>query len=198
MHDNLRAIPCALVMIILLVGGCASESSQLVLTYRDPSFAGPIAFKKTMVMAIYPDGPIRRDAEDELVKLIGPERAVAASQVLTEEDRQDVDKIEAKNQSNHIDGVVTLRITDAQTQTIVVPNASKMNYSYNNRVFVSDPGTALSSTRVHVQINIYSVAEQKLIWTGVSETFDPTDTRKVIDGIAKAVGEDLRKEHLLQ
>src|SRR3954469_15220902 len=52
--------------LMLLIGGCSS--AKITNTWRDPKFAGPIQFKKTVALAIHPDTTVRRVAEDEMVR----------------------------------------------------------------------------------------------------------------------------------
>ena len=63
---------------------------------------------------------------------------------------------------------------------------------------MGDPGMVVTDTIASVQTNIYSVADEKLIWSGTSDLYNPSDARKVVGEIAKAVGDELRKEKLIQ
>ena len=66
--------------------GCSS-STKVVDTWRDPAFRGQIDFKRTLVVAIEPDRYSRNATEDVLVERIGAHRAVAAHDVLSEQQR---------------------------------------------------------------------------------------------------------------
>ena len=56
----------------------------------------------------------------------------------------------------------------------------------------------LRASLASVQTNIYSVTDGKLIWSGTADLYNPSDARKVVGDIAKAVGDELRKEKLIQ
>ena len=60
-----------------------------------------------------------------------------------------------------------------------------------------DPGYLRTDKIVRVETNIYSLAEDKLIWSGVSETFDPSSTGSMVDQIATAAAAELRSRGLL-
>lgn len=49
---------------------------------------------------------------------------------------------------------------------------------------------------VNVETFVYSVDEDRLLWAGLSESFNPTDVEKAVDGIAEAVSRELRREGL--
>lgn len=52
-------------------------------------------------------------------------------------------------------------------------------------------------TTIRVEINIYSLPEDKLIWAGVSETFNPQHTQQVVAAIVEAAGKALRRQGLI-
>ena len=180
----------------VLAAGCTS--TQLVNTWRDPSFNGPIAFKKTLVVAIHPDGTLRRDAEDAMVRAIGPDRAVAAYQVMAETDRATASALEAKAKSIGADGYVTMRIIGTRTETNWVPPDPGFGPFYDRAMVMSaDPAYLQTDHIVNVETRIYSVAEDKLIWSGTSDTIDLANVDKAVGQIANAVRAELQKEKLL-
>jgi hypothetical protein len=189
----------AILIGLMFLAGCTS--ARVVNSWRDPTFAGPIEFKKTLVLVIRPDSSVRRSAEDELVRQIGPNRSVAAYQVLTEEERTHAEKLKAKLQSIGADGVVTMAVVGARTETTWVPGSGgpQQFYSYYDHAAVqaADPGYLRTDRIVSVETKIYSVADDKLIWSGLSDTFDPSEVKKAVADIAKAVGGELRKQKLI-
>lgn len=50
---------------------------------------------------------------------------------------------------------------------------------------------------VTIETNVYSVTEDKLLWSGISETFNPSDVAKVVNDIADAASRELRRQGLL-
>src|SRR5829696_6646158 len=83
--------------LMLVLNGCSS--ARVTNTWRDPGFAGPIQFKKTVALAIHSDNTVRRVAEDEVARQMGPQHGVAAYTFLDEDDRQDLDRLKSKLQS---------------------------------------------------------------------------------------------------
>src|SRR5262249_53747171 len=106
-------------LLLLGTGGCSTAS--ITNTWKDPTFAGPIHFKKVVALVIHPDSTVRRVAEDEIVHQIGPERSVAAYTFVTEDERQDADKLKAKLESSGVDGAVTMRLLGKRSETTYVP-----------------------------------------------------------------------------
>ena len=183
--------------LVLLIGGCST--AKVTNTWRDPNFQGPIQFKKTVALAIHPDNTVRRVAEDEMARQIGTDRAVAAYTLLSEEDRQDVNRVKAKLQAAGVDGVVTMQLLGKRNETTYVPGSPSYGFYdyYGGARYAGSPGYVVTDTIATVETRIYSVTEGKLIWSGTSETFNPSNIKENVGDIAKAVIEELRKEKLL-
>ena len=193
-----------LVMACLLVcGGCAT--TKVVESWKDPSVTGPLRFKKILVIVVHPETYTRRAAEDELVKQIGADRAIPGDQILTDADRADVQKVKAKVKQSGVDGVVTMRLGGATTRTAASPGYEPYGYEsmwndYDRDMSAGDrsSGGVHSTNVLSIRTRIYSVADEKLVWTGVSDVIDPKHVRQIMADVAKAVGKRLREEHLIQ
>ena len=62
---------------------------------------------------------------------------------------------------------------------------------------VYDPGYLSNDTIVSVETNLYSLTGDSLVWSGVTQTFNPQDVADTIDEIVDAVSGELRREGLL-
>ena len=180
-----------MVLVLALASGCTS--THLVSTWRDPSFAGPIEFKKVLAVAVRPDDTTRRTAEDAMVRQIGPGRCVAGYQVVNEADRVDASRLLEKAKSLNADGLITMRIISVRVESTWEPGFAP----YYNRAVVAPPAYLEVDRTVRVETRIYSVSEEKLIWSGLSDTVDLSSIDKSIEEISKAVRDELRKEKLL-
>ena len=56
---------------------------------------------------------------------------------------------------------------------------------------------ARTDTILRLQVNIYSLAEDKLLWSGVSRTTNPSGVDALVREVAEAVRDDLVKRGLL-
>jgi hypothetical protein len=183
-------------------GGCASSSTKIVKTWRDPSFKGPIDFKRTLVVAVDPDRYSRNAAEDTIVERIGAARSVAAHDLLAENERQASKHVLAKLDQAGVDGVVMIAVVDRRTLVSrdTTAASSESFYSYYDRssAFVTSDAGAKASSVYQVETRIYAVQGGRLLWSALSDTIDPKDTRTAVMQIAKTVGAELRKEKLLR
>jgi hypothetical protein len=183
--------------IVFLLSGCATTTFKS--TWADPA-AGPIRFDKTLVVFMSSEEAVRRSSEDRLVQYIGPERSAPSYTLLSSAEIQDKEKAKEKVRAAGFDGVVVMRTIGKREQVTYVPPSYYHDYwGYNSMGWGAayDPGYLSTDTTVSVETNIYSLADEKLIWSGLSETFDPGNTPNMVDEIAKAAAEELERRGLI-
>ena len=59
------------------------------------------------------------------------------------------------------------------------------------------PGYLETDTIVHVVSNLYSLPENKLIWSGVSRSFDPSSTKAFMNDVSKTVAKSLVRDRIV-
>jgi hypothetical protein len=195
-----KTLASALVGLITLGLGCSS--ADVVDTWRDPSLSGPVHFNRVLAIAVHPDGAVRRIAEDEMVKQIGTGRAVPGYQFIRDEERGNVPNLKKELSKGDFGGVVVMSVIGVRDQTRFVPAAGD-SYEpfflyYDHAHTASEtPGYLVTEKIARIETRVYSVAKEKLIWSAVSDAFDPGDTRKTVRDVLKTVGAELRKQKLL-
>ncbi len=179
---------------ILLFAACAS-STQVTDVYREPA-AGRVAFQKVAAIALVEDPAVRRAAEDEMVKHLRG-KGVASYTVLAPEDEKNAAAVVAKLQSLGIDGAVTMRLLSRGDEPIDVQGNIPDSYKAFTGYYGSGPRTNAGWEEViRVETEIYSVAENKLLWSGATKTFEAKDARSVVESVSKSVADELRKTNL--
>jgi hypothetical protein len=185
-------------LFFLLIAGCAP--AKVTSTWRDPSLTGPFQFKKIVVLAIHPDRITRHNVEDEMVRQIGPERAVAGYTFISDDELKQVAVVKSKIHEQGFDGAVVLKLAGARSQTANAGTGDIRSFSaeYDSNVAnMSESGSSARRTVVSVETDIYSVADEKLLWRGTTDLYDPHDAMQIVADVAKVVGAELRKEKLI-
>jgi len=59
------------------------------------------------------------------------------------------------------------------------------------------PGYVEQNTVVEVETNLYSIAEDKLLWAGRSQTYDPQSAAQVIDEVVDATVSKMKHDKVL-
>ena len=73
-------------------------------------------------------------------------------------------------------------------------------YGYYNSAYamVNDPGYYQENTIVKLETNVYDVATEKLVWSGVTETLNPETAQDVANSVAYKVTEDMVKSKVIR
>jgi hypothetical protein len=184
---------------VLLLAGCAA--STVTTRWRDPTVK-TLQFDRIAAVAISTDGPQRRLAEGEMARQMGP-KAVAATQIVGDTERGDPERVREALARAGVDGAVTMRLLNFDTDLTMnrdpVPTQYMQLWDYYGFGWaaVTEPAYLGANTFVQVEINIYSVKDGKLLWSGVSRSERPQLVETLVKDVAPSVASTLRREGLL-
>jgi hypothetical protein len=187
----------ALALAVLAIGGCAS--TRISSTWRDPG-VGPVQFERVVGVALTQDPTLRRMAEDEFVRKVGPAHAIAGYTIIPDDELKDRDAARKRIEAAGVDGAVVFRLVGVEKQERWVPPTSYGSaWSYWGWAgpMVSEPGYLTTDRVVEVETTAYRVSDARLIWAARSNTLNPADSHEVIDGVVDASIAAMRKDGLL-
>jgi hypothetical protein len=206
MKPDLKLIP---VLILSLILGACSTTTQLRKTWSDPSLAqNPVApFNKVLIMATPRNEANRKVAEDQLVSLLKNVTAVPSYKYVTPADTSTRELVERLIKDG-FDGAITLRVKAAvRTKTVSNPGTTYSSfvsygpygYSYGTSYTV---GGGNESTHVDmnsamdyiVETNIYSLERKMLLWSGVTASLSPNKVESALTGIVNTIKKELDKK----
>ena len=194
---RLRVAVAALVSTGALLTGCASTSVTSV--WRDPG-VGPVQFKKVVGVVLSQDASLRRLAEDEFVRAVGPAVALAGYAVIPDDEIQDKEKARARVEAAGADGAVVFRLVGIEQQERWVPPTYYGNawgYWGYAAPRVYDPGYLTTDRIVQVEAAAYAVPTARLVWAAHSHTLNPANAKQLVDEVVRAIVERMRKDGLL-
>ncbi len=195
------------VVLLATLAGCGSTSIRN--SWVAPDVQTPLDFDKILVVFMDPIEANRRAAEDALVERVGADRAVASHTMFTAQEVQNAEQNEAANrrkvEAAGIDAAIVMRMINEQQKLSYTPGMAYPRYyggfygmyGYGWGAAYS-PGYLRTDTIVSVETNLYQFDGDKLIWSGVTETFNPKDVTKMVNEIADAVSANLRQRGLVQ
>ena len=200
----MRRFVLATAPLILTLGAlaCASGGANITDSWLDPSVT-TLSFDKVLVVAVSPNESVRRAAEDAMVRAIPRGNPVASYTLLTSEQLGNNATVRSAIQQNNFDGAVTMRLVGKEQQTTWVPGSyptpyySFYGYHSYSYPMAYDPGYLRTDDIVKIETNIYSIEDDKLVWTGLSESFNPDNVSSLVAGIASAVADDMRERGLI-
>ena len=200
-------------ILLLALAAASGKSIKIITSWFNPEYKGQV-FHKVLVIGVAQNLKVRADFEDEMAAQIARSdiRTIPGNQILLRPDpksKPDLDYLRAQIRDNGIDAVVVSRLLKIDKKVTSVPSSTYIApfpyyysfYGYLGAVYpvIYDPGYTREDTTVSVETNVYatSKAEGDLVWTGVSESFNPKSAEKVVDGLVKEVPKQMEKDGLL-
>jgi hypothetical protein len=180
--------------IATFVMGCAS--TQMTDTWTDPTAKGA-AMSKIAVVCMTKDPGLRRIAEDTTASQMSGAQAIPSYQVLGEADLKDREAVKTKLKAAGFNGVLVMRLASVSEQVDAVPYGTFDGYYGWAGDAVYGPGYLETDTIVRVVSNLYSLDQNKLVWSGTSETFDPASAKQFMTDVGKAVAKSLQKDRII-
>jgi hypothetical protein len=188
--------------------GCATSTS-LTATWADPAFSGP-PVHKVMVIAVRKTPVNRRLWEDEMVKAIKQRRVTATpSYALWPEDVPDTQSVVARLRADGYDAaIVTHRLSTEEREryvpgyTTTAPTTAYQPYwgtyvTYYNQVY--QPGYVENEKVVTIETQVWMNGGQngRMVWSGLSESVDPTSAQEVSKELTGLIVPQLVKKKIL-
>jgi hypothetical protein len=206
MNARARNVIRSLSVLALLVGLAACSGTRLSDVWRDAQYSGE-PFRQVAVFVLGSDPAVRRLVEDEVVRRLPMNtRGIGGYGLVPDAERGDVEKALERLRAGGYDGAMIARLVGVDGPTpwatgslkqVPVSYRTLSNY-YVNATEEAERSSALSTpTVVRVQMNVYAVASQALVWSAASRTFNPEETRDVAGDVAKVAVEELQKAGLL-
>jgi len=197
MQTTTKTLLTTVGLAIALATSCAT--TEMTSTWTDPAAKGA-PLSRVAVICMTKDPGLRRQAEDAAASQLQMKGAqgIASYQLVGDTDLKDREAVKAKLRAAGVDGVLVMRMTGVTEQASMVdgPYATFDGY-YDYGAAVYEPGYVQTDTIVHAVSNLYSLADNKLIWSGTSQTFDPASATQFMNDVSKAVAQTLQKNRLI-
>jgi hypothetical protein len=181
--------------------------TKIPIAWRNPVHEG-VPFQKIFVIGVGENEASRRLFENRFAAALsaGVEASSPSYRLLPSSQRLTEDQVRDAIEGDGFDAVVVSRLLGVEKETTyipprtyVVPRAYHGYYSYYETSWdvVHQPGYTETRTIVLIETNLYDVGSGSLVWSGQSETFDPSSVEDIIDSVTQAVAKRLREEGLI-
>ncbi|WP_417588329.1 hypothetical protein [Owenweeksia hongkongensis] len=153
--------------------------------------------KKVMVSVLTKNETSRRIAEDQVAgysPVFTPSYKVLPTQKIA------LDTTVSKQilQKESFDAVLVFALKDKNTTQTYVPGTNYNYWGYHGYYYGSyyDPGYIQQDVNYSVETNLYSLKENKLLWSGMTTTVNPVSLEQTISEIVKEVYQRMQKDGL--
>lgn len=160
-------------------------------------------FQKILFVAFVKDAAARRIAENKLVDEVKG-RGVASYNYLSSSDAgEDKNLLSERLKSDGFDGIVVMRMITVNKTGVNTPgtfpsyyNSWYGYYSSTSPAF-NDPSYATNNI-YNIETNVYSLKDDKLLWSGVTSAVNISDTNKMIDKVIASVKQKMKSEGFIK
>lgn len=212
-HNHSRFLFAAMAIgFAWLLASCAS--TQMTSVWRDSQYTGG-PLKKIAIIVVNKDDLTRRMLEDETARsLAGGRTQVVPSYTVMEKLVKDDTTIKNTLVANGFDGALVGRLAALVEDKTYRPPSTYVAFGgpyvgagpaygtfggyYGYAYTVAyDPGYTRVDTRAVVETILYKLPEAKPIWTGTTESMNPSSRAEVVEKIGQLVGKELRSGKLI-
>jgi len=189
---------------LLLLVACG-PSTHIVDSWRDPSIVVDTSeVHKFVVAALLKNPSVRREVEDDMAAHF-PEKAVQSYKVLGDGDLKDDEEMYNQQlKRDGFDGIVLMRLVDVSKSTRYVPGSTPVYYGSWRRYWgyswsgFYDPGYYTTDKSYDVEVTVFSLKRNKLIWTANTTTINPPNRGELFANVSKVVLQRMEKEGFLR
>jgi hypothetical protein len=191
-------IPLSLIGLMFACG----PSTKLEKSWADPSFNATTMkpFSKVLIVAPLKDAASQRTAEDKIAKQLKQGVGVPSYTYLAATDTNKM-VVDEKLLKDGIDGVITMQLKDVEKSTSYVQGTSSGGYygryGYRGGYYgygSYSPGYYTEDKTFMVETNLYSIKDNKLLWSGTTSSLNPTSFEKTMDQIIYTIKYELQKK----
>ena len=193
------------ISIVIFLLGCSS-SNKISNSWTNPEVnAESVKFQTVAVFAMVKDQQMRQDVEEAIASQMPNTVAVPVYKMISNEELADIDAVKKKLSERGMEGALVLSVRNVDQKTTyyssgMYPSAyynfgGYYNYAWN---YMYDP-YGYSSTNVYVdlEILIYSLKNDQLVWYGESISVNPESIQQTISELAVSVKNQLVEDGLL-
>jgi hypothetical protein len=190
---------------VIFIAGCSS-SNKISNSWKNPDVTIESAkFQTVVVFAMMKNPDMRMDVEEALASQMPNTIAVPSYKMITNEELADISAVKQKLSERGMEGALVLSVRNVDQKTSyyssgMYPSAyysfgGYYNYAWN---YMYDP-YMYSTTNVYVDLEvlIYSLKDDKLVWYGESTSVNPQDIQQTISELAVSVKNQLVEDGLL-
>lgn len=192
----LRIPPALLLAAIPALAGCSS--TQLAEAWIDPDFKAVPEARKVFVAYLGEDPSVQRVAEDAMAAHVPAAEVGRCYQLFPDSREHDPARIKAALREQGYEVAVVMRVARVEQEVSWSGSTYPVHYRTFGSYWAYDSGTMRTDEIVHVETNLYSLTEDKLLYAARSETFNPSSTEGLVDDIAEAVADDLDSRGILR
>ena len=184
---------------LILLAGCGTSTS-IVNSWKAPGETlSPDKYKKGIIVIMAKDENVRKLSEDQIAanyKLLNISYPLFTMQQLGE----DTLKIKNMLRDQGFDVAVIMKLITVKAKSTFAQGGHNQAYALNGIYYFPDylnSGTYVTDMDYVLATNVFSLRDEKLLWSGVSESTNPKKIDKLISQVAKEVVYKMKEDKFI-
>ena len=197
-----------IILTSLLAFLISCNSTKIASSWKEPDKQVDFEkLNKILVVAMLKNENSRHLAETEMLKFLDGKGFASFDYLKGSFDKSNEEALRNKIKKDGFDGAITMRLLDVErertyTLSYIGPNGwnpiTFQNYYYRNWPSNQGPGYFLTTKTFVVEIAIFSIIEDKIIWTSETQTINPGGVDQMTKEISKVLYKRMVKEGFLK
>jgi hypothetical protein len=198
---------CLIMFGLIFISSC--KSTKIVSSWSQPKKeVRLINLKKVLVVALFNNETTRRRAEDQMVEYLKGKGVVSYNYLDDNFNKNNEEAIQRLIKKDGFDAAITMRLIDVEKDKVYVPNNNQNmgpayyrnfgGYYNRNYPFYSDRGYYANTKVYTVETIVFSILQDKIIWTGVTKSTNPDGVAKMTEEVANVVYKKMLKQGFLK
>ena len=185
---------CLLTVAIIFT---SCTSTRITSSWREPDKQVVVnQLNKVLVVAMFNNETNRHKAEDQMAGYLNGKGVVSYNYLDEHFNKNNEDALRTKIKADGFDAAVTMRLIDVDKEQTYTPgNISSYpsyfrnfsGYYYRSWSYYSSPGYYSTTKTYTIEVNVYSIKEDKIIWSGLTETTNPDGVKRMTEEVARVV-----------
>ena len=172
-------------------------TTKLEKSWADPTFNATTTqpFSKVLIIAPLKDASSQRIAEDKIAKQLKQGVGVQSYTYLSTADTVK-SVVDSRLIKDGFDGIIEMHLKEVEKSTEYVQGSYYGGYGYRGYYGYGSysPGYYEENKTFMVETNLYSIRENKLLWSGTTSSLNPTSFEKTLDQIIYTIKYELQKK----
>lgn len=197
-----------LVFLLFTLIFASCKTTKIASSWAQPEKEVKISnLHKVLVVALFHNETSRRKAEDQMVVYLKGIGVVSYNYLDENFNKNNEEAIHNLIRADNFDAAITMRLIDVDKEQVYVPNNNLLNspnyyrnfsgYYYRNYPFYYQRGYYTNTKTYTVETVVFSILQDKIIWSGLTKTTNPAGLVKMTEEISKVIYKKMVKQGFL-
>lgn len=192
------------ILSVFLIFVSCDTSTRIIHSWRDPDVSiDTMRSRKFVFAALIKNDNIRRRTED-LMTIYFPKAVPSYKEIKKDTLTESLSFYTEQLKDHGFDAIVILRLVQVDKMHPYVHGIYPAYYNnwkdFYNYAWHSyyNPGNYIVQKTYYVEMNVYSLLRNKLVWTGTTSTINPSGSDELFDNVITTISDKMKKEGFLQ